>query len=284
MKQAILVVAFGTTIEEARINNIEPVFRRIAENFRDYDCYLAYSSRIIIKRLRERGVEVKTEEGLLEDLISQGYETVYVQPLHFTGGAEYEKLKNNIMRHEGEGQLKTLRVGRPLTFFLGQEGQPDDYQIFIDQFIKPLHIDKDQGLLMVGHGGLDSGNSAYGMLQYKLFRNGLSNVRICVLENEPYLESNAIEWDWYDGTKPSTVHIHPLLLVAGDHAKNDLFGDDEDSIKNQMKSAGFDVICHNQGLGAYESIQDLYVQHVKDLIADKYGKRPSRRPVIPNIK
>ena len=207
-----------------------------------------------------------------------------MQPLHFTGGEEFDKLKNNILAHEEEGQLEVLRVGRPLVYYMGQEEHPDDYQILIDRFIKPLNISKDDGLLLVGHGGLGSGNSSYGNLQFKLIRNGLTNVRIAVLENAPYVSDVAMPWEWLDGKKPNKIYVHPLLLVLGDHALNDLFGDEEDSVVNVLKEAGYEVEEMHHALGEYTEIQDIYCQHIQDCIDDIYGKRSSHRPAIPNVK
>ena len=221
---------------------------------------------------------------ILEKLIQEGYTHVYVQPLHFTGGEEFDKLKNNILAHEGEGQLEVLRVGRPLVYYMGQEEHPDDYQILIDRFIKSLNISKEDGLLLVGHGGLGSGNSSYGNLQFKLIRDGLTNVRVAVLENAPYVADVAMPWEWLDDKKPNKIYVHPLLLVLGDHALNDLFGDEEDSVVNVLKEAGYEVEEMHHALGEYTEIQDIYCQHIQDCIDDIYGKRSSHRPAIPNIK
>lgn len=284
MKQAILVVAFGSTVDTAREYHIDTVVSRIAEKFPDYEVRLAFSSRIIVKRLRDRGIHILTEQGALESLIAEGYTHVYVQPLHFTGGEEFDKLKRNILAHEGEGQLQVLRVGRPLVYYIGQEEHPNDYQILIDKFIKPLNISKDDGLLFVGHGGLSSGNSSYGYLQYQLIRNGLGHVRVATLENAPYVEDVALPWEWMDGKRPNKIYVHPLLLVLGDHAQNDLFGDEEDSVINILQDGGYDVEAMHQALGEYTSIQDIFCQHVQDCIDDIYGKRSHHRPEIPTVK
>ena len=177
-----------------------------------------------------------------------------------------------------------LRVGRPLVYYIGQEEHPDDYQILIDRFIKSLNISKDDGLLLVGHGGLGSGNSSYGNLQFKLIRDGLTNIRIAVLENAPYVADIAMPWEWLDGKRPNTIYVHPLLLVLGDHAQNDLFGDEEDSVINELADYGYEVKPIHSALGEYEAIQDIFRQHVQDCIDDLYGKRSPHRPTIPNIK
>ena len=284
MKQAILVVAFGSTVDSARENQIDAVVNRIKEKYTDYEVRLAFSSRIIVKRLRDRGIDIPTEQGALDALIEDGYTHIYVQTLHFAGGEEFEKLKYNILHHERASELEVLRVGRPLVFYMGQEEHPNDYQIFIDTFIKSLSISADDGLLLVGHGGISSGNSSYGHLQYQLIRNGLGHVRIATLENAPLIEDVALPWEWLDGKRPNTIYVHPLLLVLGDHALNDLFGDEEDSVVNVLKEAGYEVEEMHHALGEYTEIQDIYCQHIQDCIDDIYGKRSSHRPAIPNVK
>ena len=284
MKQAILVVAFGSTVDSARENQIDAVVNRIKEKYTDYEVRLAFSSRIIVKRLRDRGIDIPTEQGALDALIEDGYTHIYVQTLHFAGGEEFEKLKYNILHHERASELEVLRVGRPLVFYMGQEEHPNDYQIFIDTFIKSLSISADDGLLLIGHGGISSGNSSYGHLQYQLIRNGLGHVRIATLENAPLIEDVALPWEWLDGKRPNTIYVHPLLLVLGDHALNDLFGDEEDSVVNVLKEAGYEVEEMHHALGEYSEIQDIYCQHIQDCIDDIYGKRSSHRPAIPNVK
>lgn len=284
MKQAILVVAFGSTVDSAREHQINAVYNTIKERYSDYEVRLAFSSRIIVKRLRDRGIEIPTEQGALETLIGDGYTHVYVQPLHFTGGEEFDKLKRNILAHEGEGSLEVLRVGRPLVYYMGQEEHPNDYQIFIDEFIKTLPVIKDDGLLFVGHGGLSSGNSSYGFLQYQLIRSGMGHVRVATLENAPYVSDVAMPWEWLDGKRPNKIFVHPLLLVLGDHAQNDLFGDEEDSVVNELREFGYEVEEMHHGLGEYEVIQNIFCQHLEDCIQDVYGKRSHHRPEIPTIK
>ena len=93
MKQAVLVVAFGTTVPTARTNQINPVFEFIKDQYKDQEVRLAFTSRIIVKRLRERGETIDTEQSAIESLIAEGYESIVVQPLHMIGGEEFDKLK-----------------------------------------------------------------------------------------------------------------------------------------------------------------------------------------------
>ncbi len=109
-------------------------------------------------------------------------------------------------------------------------------------------------------------------------------MRVAVLENAPYVADVAMPWEWLDGKRPNTIYVHPLLLVLGDHAQNDLFGDEEDSVVNELAGAGYEVKPIHSALGEYESIHDIFRQHVQDCIDDLYGKRSPHRPAIPNIK
>ena len=104
--------------------------------FKDYEVRLAFTSRIIVKRLRERGEEIDTEQSAIEALIAEDYESIAVQPLHMIGGEEFDKLKANIMAYEGQGSLKHIAMGRPLLYFIGQEERPDDYEALIENFYK----------------------------------------------------------------------------------------------------------------------------------------------------
>lgn len=283
MKQAIAVVAFGTTVPEARHRQIDAVFNYLKSQYTDIPVHLAFTSRIIVKRLRDRGEMMLTEEGLMEKLSQEGVEQVIVQPLHFTGGEEFEKLKQNMLSYVGKGSIQDVKVGRPLLYFMGQEERPDDYQVLIDTFIKSLHIPDDEGLVLVGHGGMNVGNGCYSVLQLKLLRQQLTNVRIAALECFPELTDSAIPWSWADGTTPKKVHLHPLLLVAGDHAINDIFGDEE-SVLLALQDAGFEVVCHQKGLGEYEAIQTIYAAHLADAMNGRYEGRSKHRPTIPVIK
>ncbi|SUP39584.1 sirohydrochlorin cobaltochelatase [Veillonella criceti] len=284
MKQAILVVAFGTTVASARQNQINPVVEFIKTKYKDLDVRLAFTSRIIVKRLRERGEMIDTEQSAIEALIEEGYESIIVQPLHLIGGEEFDKLKQNILAYQGQGSLQHIAIGRPLLYFLGQEERPDDYEALIETFIKTLPIPKEEGLVLVGHGGMSVGNASYSALQLKLLRKGYHHVRITTLECFPELDDVIIPWEWLDGKRPGRIHIHPLLLVAGDHALHDIFGDDEESVQSTIESAGYEVVRHMKGLGEYRAIQQLYCDHLSDAIAGRYEGRVSHRPSIPNIK
>lgn len=284
MKQAIVVISFGTTVLSARQENINPLVHKVSEKYPSYDVFLAFTSKIIVKRLRDRGESIDTELGCLEKLIANGYTKIIVQPTHLIGGEEFDKLKHTILGLADLENQVDIKVGRPLLYFMGQDERPDDYQILIDTFIKKLEIPKGEGLALIGHGGTSVGNASYSVLQLKLCQSGYDLVRLANLESYPQIDDTLVPWQEFGTSKPERLHVHPLLLVAGDHVLNDIFGDASEAIAQKLTKEGYEVIPHAKGLGAYECIQDIYIQHLADAMDGKYEGRSKHRPTIPDIK
>lgn len=266
-KKAILVVSFGSTYEETVKKSIESTENKIRSAFPGYDVFRAFTSRMVIRRLSERdGIQVDTEKQALERLQAAGYQEVYVQPLHIVAGEEYEKVKKNVVAyaHAKEKAFERITIGRPLLYYMGQEDQPDDYLAVIEavktQLAKP---DSSEAVVFMGHGGVHPANAAYAVLQMKLEQAGFGHSYIYTVEGFPSFESVL---EKLQQRKVRNVKILPFMLVAGDHANNDMAGDEPDSAKSQLLEAGFEVETQLAGLGENAAIQDIYVQHLKDAI------------------
>lgn len=273
MKEIILVTSFGSTVDSARENQIFPVVDAIRKANPSHEVRLAFTSRIVIKRLKDRNIIFQNEIEAMEAIVEEGYERIIVQPTHLVGGAEFDKLRKNIMAFKGQGSVQEIVFGRPLLYFMGQEEEvPDDYQILIDRFIKALQVPVTEDLLLVGHGGFNVGNASYAVLQLKLQHDGLRNTSIATLENFPTPEDILERWE-REGHEPKKVYLHPLLLVCGDHALNDLFGEEEDSLLSELTKAGYEVVQYEKGLGEYAEIQDIYVEHLADAMRGLYQRR-----------
>jgi sirohydrochlorin cobaltochelatase len=273
MKEIILVTSFGSTVDSARENQIFPVVDAIRKAHPNHEVRVAFTSRIVIKRLKDRGIVFQNEMEAMESIVAEGYERIYVQPTHLVGGAEFDKLRKNIMAFKGEGSVKDILFGRPLLYFMGQEEEvPDDYQILLDRFINALDVPKTDDLLLVGHGGFNVGNASYAVLQLKLQQEGLHNVSVATLENFPTPEAVLQRWE-QEKKGHKKVHLHPLLLVCGDHALNDLFGDEEDSVLSMLTEADHEVVPYVKGLGEYPEIQAIYAEHLADAMEGLYQKR-----------
>jgi sirohydrochlorin cobaltochelatase len=281
-KKAILVVSFGTTFADTRKVTTDAVENKIRTAFPGYEVRRAFTSRIIIKKLAdEEGLKIDTEKQALDRLKADGYTEVIVQPLHIEAGEEYEKLVRVVANYNKS--FAKIAVGRPVLYYTGQEGEkPDDYLILIKALQTQLpKLGKYDAIAFMGHGGVHPSNTAYAALQLKIADAGLKNVFVFTVEGYPTVE-NLI--DKLKENKIKKAILMPLMLVAGDHANNDMAGDEEDSFKSVLRKAGFQVEAYIHGLGENTVVQNIYVQHVKDAIDNKYKERGKDRPSIPDIQ
>ena len=279
--KAILVVSFGTTYADTRKVTIDAVTDKIKAAFPDYEVRQAFTSRIIIKKLADRdGLQFDTEKQAIEKLKAEGFSEVIIQPLHIEAGDEYDKLMKVVDKYKDS--FEKVTVGRPVLYYTGQEGEkPDDYMIAINAIKAQLPtVGPREAIAFMGHGGVHPSNTAYAALQMKLQDAGLNNVYVFTVEGYPTFE-NMVEK--MKANKIEKVTLMPFMVVAGDHANNDMAGDDKDSFKSQLIEAGFKVDAYLHGLGENKGIQDIYVQHVKDAQENKYKERGKDRPAIPVI-
>lgn len=282
VKKAILVVSFGTTYADTRKATTDAVEAKIKAAFPEYDVRHAFTSRIIIKKLAERdGLVIDTEKQALEKLKAEGYKEIVIQPLHVEAGDEYSKLMRVVDKYEKS--FDKVSVGRPILYYTGQEGEkPDDYAIAIKALQDQLpKLGKNEAVGLMGHGGVNPSNTAYAALQLKLQDAGLKNVFVFTVEGYPTYENMVTA---LKANKIKKITLMPFMLVAGDHAQNDMAGDEKDSFKSQLTAAGFQVEAYIHGLGENKGIQDIYVQHVKDAIENNYKERGKDKPVIPVIE
>jgi sirohydrochlorin cobaltochelatase len=267
MKKAILVVSFGTTHEDTMNLTIGKIEKRIKEEFQDFDVKRAFTAHGVINVLKKRnGIHVDTPEEAFEKLMEEGYEEVFVQPLHIIPGLEFDYIKLIAHKYDKCGKFKKILVGRPALYFKGfDEEAPDDYQIFIDAIEKT--INKKDNFIFMGHGTLHFANACYSCLQNVLEDNGYSNTFIGNVEGYPNID-DVIKW--VKKTNVKEITLMPLMLVAGDHAKNDMASEEEDSWKSILESHGVKVNIYLHGLGEIKEFQDIYINHLIDIIEEKY--------------
>jgi len=264
-KKAILIVSFGTTYLDTLALSIESTEHKIRATFPDYEVRRAFTSRIVIKKLAERdGINIDTEKQALERLQADGYQEVFIQPLYIAAAEEYEKLKKVSVHCAHAKVFHKITLGRPLLYYMGQKGHPDDYLIAIKAVQLPK-LRQQEAIVLMGHGGVHPAHSAYAALQMKLEEAGFDNVFVYTVEGFPSL-ARVIEK--LQSKKIENVTLMPFMLVAGDHATKDMVGDDDASAKSQLHKAGFTVTVYFHGLGANPLIQDIFVQHLKDTISN----------------
>ena len=264
MKKAILVVSFGTSYLEPLKNSIENVENKIRNQFKDYDVYRAFTSHMIIKKLEiVHGLIVEKPEELLERLYIEGYEEVIIQPLHIIPGEEFSYIKN--IEVYFKDKFKSIKVGRPIFYYQGIEGLPEDYSLFIKS-IKGI-IEGEEAVVMMGHGTVHPSNAVYGALQSVLNDEGYKNVFVGTVKGYPNFTSvlNKIK---KRGIKK--VLLMPLMLVAGNHAINDMTSEKDNSWKSMLEAEGIEVKLWTKGLGEVDEFAQLYIDRVDDLINNRY--------------
>jgi len=255
-KKAILVTSFGTSYADTRALTIEAIEAKYAELYPDYEVVRAFTAQIIIDVLDERdGIDVMNVEEAFQYLKDNKFSDVIVQPTLVMNGAEYDDMVA-VVEAEKENFV-SLKVGAPLLTHVA------DYQnlvVALEDEVKAATTADDEAVVFMGHGTHHFANSTYAALEYFFHDAGLDNVFIGTVEGYPELD-DVIERLNENGIKKVT--LYPLMLVAGDHASNDMAGDEEDSWKTVLKKEGFEVKTVLRGLGEDEMIQEIYVEHTE---------------------
>lgn len=252
MKNAILVVSFGTSYEETRKKTIDQIERSIQEHYPQSRVYRAWTSGMIRKKVRERdGLRIFDVKEAMAQMADDGIETVVVQPTHVLNGLENDWMIRDVT--EWKGRFRKVTVADPL--LTSQE----DFARMVHIIAQEYHPTENEALVLMGHGTSHFANAAYAALDYQFKDMGFPNIHVGTVEGYPELESvlKAVEKQ-----KPQKIILAPLMIVAGDHAVNDLAGDEEDSWKNRFRQAGYEVECVLRGLGESEKVREIFVKHV----------------------
>lgn len=251
-KAAILCVHFGTTYEDTRKLTIDAINKKIADKFPNIASYEAYTSRIIIRRLKERGIIKLNPNEMLRELADKGITNVIVIPTNIINGIEMESLERDVLSLSH--LFNEIRVAKPLLY------SSVDYKEVANALMKELQYIEGQ-IILVGHGTYHPANASYPMLDYILKLGGGSRFHIATIEGFPGLDE-AIAHFPKDCRELTLV---PFMFVAGDHARNDIAGD----WKEDLEDRGYKVDVLMKGLGEYPSIQDIILSRVSFSINHK---------------
>ena len=255
-KKAILVVSFGTSYNDTRDATIGAVEKAIAQATPDYEVRRAFTSQIIIDKLKSRdNLEIDNVKQAMERLIADGVGTLICQPTHVMNGFEYDDMKREVEAYAQN--FETLKFGTPLLT------STQDYVDVVAAVQKEFAVPEDTALVLMGHGTKHFANNTYAALAYHFNHSKSKNIFVGTVEGFPDLDSTIQDVKTLGVKK---VILAPLMVVAGDHATNDMAGDEEGSWKTVFKSEGFEVECVLKGLGEYQSIRDIYVAHVAEAI------------------
>lgn len=258
--RAILVVSFGTSYNDSRDLTIGGIENAIEDAFPEYQVYRAFTSQIIIDKLKERdGIEIDNVEEALNRAADDGIRTLIVQPTHLMSGYEYEDLKTAVEAQQD--QFASVALGEPL---LTDDQDYEDVAAAISEKTQAYLDQGDTAVCFMGHGTEAASNVDYARLQEVLTNDGYTDRYVGTVEAEPSVD-DLIETVRAD-SKYKKVVLLPLMVVAGDHANNDMAGDDPDSWKSRFAEAGYDVECVLEGLGQDPAIQKIYVEHTRNAI------------------
>ncbi len=255
-KDAILVTSFGTTYKETRRKTIDAVFEEIKAACTGVKAELAFTSHIVIERIKKNeGIAYPTPEEALEALHREGYTRVAICSLDIIPGIEYAYKTYVFNRYKT--LFKKITLGTPLMYWMGQEGQRDDIkdamQALSTQF-PPLT--QDSAVLLLAHGTPHPANAYYSVMQHRLNELGFTNAYIYSVEGWPHLDTVI---PLLKAKNIKEITVMPAMMVAGDHANNDMAGEDEDSHKTILEGCGFKVTPYLHGMGENANIRRLFV-------------------------
>ena len=276
----LLVVSFGTSFNDSRAEDIKGIEDALAEAYPDWSVRRAFTAQIIINHVEARDNEViDNMQQALDRAVDNGVKNLVVQPTHLMHGAEYDEMVEAIDGYKDK--FESVAIAEPMLGEVGDDATVinDDKkavaQAITDEACKEAGFDDMQAaadagtaFVFMGHGTSHTANVTYDQMQTQMEDLGFTNAFIGTVEGEP--EDTAceavIEKVKEAGFK--NVILRPLMVVAGDHANNDMAGDDEDSWKSQFEASGdFDSVdCQIAGLGRIEAVEDLYVEHTKAAI------------------
>lgn len=261
-KKALIVISFGSTFDETRRLDIGGIETALAAAFPAYDQYRAFTSKIIRERLAKRGISVDDLETVLRKVQEQGYEEVLLAPTHLLHGEEFEQ-KILAVREKFSSAFKKISSSRPLM------ATPEDYRATAGALLAQLPpLKAGEGVIFMGHGTPRANNAAYKSTYVKLqeiFDELHAPVLVGTVEDEDAPNfADVLARLAERGYRH--VHLQPLMVVAGDHANNDMYGDEEDSWKTRIEALGISTEGHLNGIGRFPAIQELYIRHAREAL------------------
>lgn len=274
----ILVVSFGTSFNDSRVDDIKGIEDAIQEANPDWFVRRAFTAQIILNHVQARdGEHIDNMDQALERAVQNGVKNLVIQPTHLMHGAEYDELMESVEAYRG--QFETVKIAEPLLGEVGVDASVvnEDKAAVADAVLTATVADAGYGSLaeahedgtafvFLGHGTFHTAKVSYSQMQTQFTDIGCVNAFVGTVEGDP--EETACEEVLNDIVEAGyrKVILRPLMVVAGDHANNDMAGDDEDSWISIFKASGkFESVdAQIAGLGSIPSIQELYVQHTKD--------------------
>lgn len=252
-KPVLLVVSFGTSYNDSRDITIGAIENALQTAYPEYEVRRAFTSQIIIDKLKERdGLEIDNVTEAMDRLVADGVKEVVIQPTHVMSGYEYDDVIAEVTPYQDK--FDRFKTGEPLLI------TDADYDKVVSAITsETAAYDMDgTAIVFMGHGTEHEANATYAKLQQKLTDAGQDNYFIGTVEATPSVDDVLA---LVQASNAKKVVLLPLMIVAGDHANNDMAGDEPDSWKSVFTAAGFEVECLIQGLGQNTAIQQLIAEH-----------------------
>lgn len=257
-ENAILVVSFGTSYNDSRNVTIGAIEAAVMEAYPGYDVRRAFTAQTVIDIIKERdGITIDNVTEALDRAAADGVKNLIVQPTHLMDGLEYADIKKELENYQDK--FESLTLANPLLT------DDADFDAVVDALASDTasYDDGKTAICYMGHGTHVDSNAVYAKMQGKFADAGYKNYFVGTVEAEPALEDVMAEVKKGDYER---VVLLPLMVVAGDHATNDMAGDEEDSWKTAFQKEGYEVVPMLKGLGQIYPVQQIYVQHIQNAI------------------
>ena len=277
-EKELLVVSFGTSFNDSRVADIKSIEDALQEANPDWSVRRAFTAQIIINHIQARdGEKIDNMEQALERAVANGVKQLVVQPTHLMHGAEYDEMCAAI--DKVRDQFDSVEIAEPMLGEVGNDAtviNADKETVakavvaaaLEESGYESTAAAKDAGVayVLMGHGTAHVAKVTYSQMATQMAKLGYENVFVGTVEGEPEETSCEAVIEAVKNAGYTTVVLRPLMVVAGDHANNDMAGADDDSWKTMFEAAGFTVNCQISGLGRIADVQALYVAHTKAAI------------------
>lgn len=276
----ILVVSFGTSFNDSRVADIRSIEDALQAAFPDWAVRRAFTAQIIINHIQARdGERIDNMEQALDRAVANGVKNLVLQPTHLMHGAEYDEMMDTLEQYRD--RFETVAVAEPLLGEVGNDAtvinadKETVAQALVAEAVKAAGYDSREAaeaegvaFVLLGHGTAHVAKVSYSQMQNQMEKLNYNNVFIGTVEGEPEETACEAVIESVQAAGYRTVVLRPLMVVAGDHANNDMAGEDEDSWRSQFIAAGcFDAVTAQiAGLGGIEAVQQLYVAHTQAAI------------------
>lgn len=259
MKKAVIVVSFGTSYKDARENSLEEIykeFKAVTEEMEEaIIVYQAYTSGMILQKLFSQGIKINTVEEAIREAINNHVKCLCVIPTHMIPGFEYKKMLQVLEKYKTH--FEELQVASPVL------AEKKDCMELVPILCDILKFHTEYEYILMGHGTEDDANIRYEQMNQALIQKGINNAHIASVEARPDLD-DIIECVQKKKNVKKII-LHPFMIVAGDHAQNDMAGE-EDSYVTRLREAGYQTETVIKGLGEYPQFRKIYINKLINMI------------------